>query len=69
MKLIPDARRSWRLFSMQLAAVAAVLPQAWAAMPEDLKAWVPEEWRPHVVSAVAVAIIIGRLIDQGGRDA
>ena len=64
MKLVDDASRAWRWFSVQLAALMAVLPFAWAELPADVKAYVPPEWRPWIVTGLALAIIAGRLVKQ-----
>ena len=48
-----------------IAALLAVLPLAWAELPGDVKAYLPPEWRPWVVTGLAVAVILGRLIKQG----
>lgn len=65
MKLIKDARRAWRFFSVQAMAVAGAMQGAWLAMPPDLQARVPGD----IVDAMTVAIlalgIVGRLVDQG----
>lgn len=64
MKLVPNARRAWRWFSMQAMGVSAAGLAAWAAMPSDLRAVVPD----NVVAIGAVALLalgmIGRLVDQ-----
>jgi hypothetical protein len=69
MKLVPDARRSWRWFSVQVLTALAAAPLIWASIPPDVQAFLPEAWRPWVLAAMAVAGIAGRLIDQGGKDA
>ena len=69
MKLVPDARRSWRWFSMQVLTALAAAPLIWAAIPPDVQAFLPPEWRPWVLTLMAVAGIAGRLIDQRGKDA
>ena len=69
MKLVPDARRSWRWLSVQVLTALAAAPLIWASIPPDVQAFLPEAWRPWVLAAMAVAGIAGRLIDQGGKDA
>lgn len=64
MKLVSDVRQSWRWFSVQLAALVTVLPLVWAELPDDLKAYIPDEWRPFIVSGMGLAIMLGRMIDQ-----
>lgn len=59
------------MFSVQALAVIAAAPMVWAELPDDLKAsvtaLVPPEWLPHVISGIAVAGVVGRLVDQGSR--
>tara|TARA_Y100000015_G_scaffold7063_1_gene6539 strand:- start:49 stop:252 length:204 start_codon:yes stop_codon:yes gene_type:complete len=64
MKLIPDWKQAHKWFSVQLAAVSAALPLAWEYLPSDLKAYIPDEWRPAILAAVGLAIIVGRILDQ-----
>lgn len=66
MRMVQDARRAWRWFSVQMLAALAAMPLIWAAIPPDVQAFLPPEWRPWVLAAMAVAGIAGRLIDQGG---
>jgi len=65
MKLVPEWRVAWRWFSVQLAAVLAALPMVWPQLPADVKAYIPPEWHPWIVSGMALAIIAGRLVPQG----
>jgi len=64
MRLIPEARRAWRMFSVQAQALALALLGAWQAMPEDLKATLPPALVYWVAMGLMVAGIAGRLIDQ-----
>lgn len=66
--MVKDWRKSWRWFSVQLAALATALPLVWAQLPDDLKAYIPVEWQPFIVSAMGLAILIGRMIDQGSGE-
>lgn len=65
MKLVSNWRDFWRWHSVQIAALIAALPVAWTAMPDDLKAYVPDEWRPYIAGGLFIAFVIGRLRDQG----
>lgn len=67
MRLIDDWRQAWRWFSVQAGAVVVLLPVAWEALPDETKALIPDAWLPWIVSAVGVAVVIGRLIPQGKR--
>ena len=64
MKLVPDAKQSWKWYSQRTMAIAAVLPFAWEQMPPELKSAVPDAMMPYIVAAVLVAGMIGRLIEQ-----
>lgn len=65
MKLVKDARKAWRWFSVQALAVMALLPIVWVQLPPDVQAMMPEAWRPWVMVALAIGGIAGRLIKQG----
>ena len=63
MKLIPNARRAWRMLSVQAAAVAVV----YGALPADQQAAIlaflgvgPE----RVPALMGLAVIVARLVDQ-----
>ena len=64
-KLVRNARRAWRWFSVQAMAAAGFAPAAWLAVPPDMRAAVPSEWLAAAGVALAVIGIVGRLIDQG----
>jgi hypothetical protein len=64
MTLVPDWRKAWRWFSVQALAAIVMLPVVWATLPADAKAWLPDGWEPWVLMALAVAGIVGRLVDQ-----
>ena len=60
MKLVPDWKDFWRWHSVWAAAAIA----AWAEMPPDLKAYIPEEWHPFVAGVMFMAFMIGRIRQQ-----
>lgn len=69
MKLVPDARRSWRWFSVQAMLAAGAILGAWVALPPDLKAALPD-WTDNAVAMAVLGLgIVGRLVDQGKPDA
>lgn len=57
--LIEDWTRAWRLLSVQLAALLAVLDAAYEYLPA-VQQYLPEGW----VRWLALAIIAGRVIRQ-----
>ncbi len=67
MKVVSNARSAWRWFSVQAAAVVALIPVAWAQLPPETQALIPDQYRPWAITVVAVAGILGRLIDQSSE--
>lgn len=67
MKLVPEARRCWRWFSVQSMTLAGSLQGAWLAMPGDLKDKVPGGLVHWVTIALLVAGVVGRLVDQNPK--
>ena len=74
-ELIEDWRNFWRFWSVRLgvigSAIAAVLIafpdvalSAWAMMPGDLKAAIPERYMPLIGVVIFVASLIARAIKQ-----
>lgn len=68
MRLIPEWRKAWRMFSMQALALIAALPLVWAELPPEITAMVPASWRPWIMAALALGGMAGRLIDQRARE-
>jgi len=64
LKLIPEARRCWRMFSMQSMGVATALLGAWGAMPDELHAQLPERLVIGVAIVLLVLGMFGRLVQQ-----
>jgi hypothetical protein len=64
MKLVDDARRAWRWFSVQAMAWAIAIQGAWEFVPADMKAGIP----PKLVTIITVGLlalgIAGRLVKQ-----
>jgi anti-sigma-K factor RskA len=66
MKLIPEWRSAWRWYSVQALAIIAALPIVWASLPPEWQAEVPSEWIKVMVVVVAIAGILGRVLQQPG---
>lgn len=64
MKLIPNWRKAWRMFSVQAQAGALTTIGAWQALPDDLRAAIPQAVALGIAGVLLVAGIAGRLIDQ-----
>jgi hypothetical protein len=64
-KLVPNARRAWRWFSMQMMALAAAVQVAWEALPPDALAVIPADVRGYITLVLVLLAMVGRMIDQG----
>ena len=64
MRMVPEARRAWRWFSVQALAVLVALPVLFETLPPEVVAVIPADWRPWLIAAVALAGMVGRLVDQ-----
>lgn len=64
MKLIPNWKRSLRMYSMCAMAVATATQATWVALPANWQASVPQSWVTIITLAALVAGIAGRLIEQ-----
>jgi hypothetical protein len=67
MKLVADWKDAWKWFSVQALVVIASLPLIWAALPSTTKALLPDGWEPWVFFVLAVAGVVGRLVDQNKK--
>lgn len=65
MKAVNNVKSAWRWFSVQALAVLAVLPIVWPQLPPEVVAWLPDQAKPWLLTAIAIGGIAGRLIDQG----
>lgn len=75
MKLIDGWRQAWRLWSVRLSALGAILTgwaalapdallQLWQLLPDELHALVPERVAGVIPTLLFVAAIVARLIPQ-----
>lgn len=64
MKVIPNWRRAWRMFSVQAQAGAVAILGGYQALPDDLRAKLPPELVYGLTIAILVLGILGRLVDQ-----
>ena len=68
MRLVKNARKAWRWFSVQAMALQGAVAGAWLVVPNDMRAAVPSEWLAVAAIGLTVLGVAGRLIDQGGND-
>lgn len=65
MRLVDDAKQAWRWFSVQANVLNLAILGAWAAVPDDMKAGIPQQWVFYGSVALLVLGTVGRLVDQG----
>lgn len=68
MKLVDDARKAWRWFSVQAMFWAGAVQGAWAAFGDDLKQNVPHWLVTTLTLGLLAAGIGGRLVKQPAKD-
>ena len=64
MKLIPKWRQALKMYSIQILLFIAALPAMWEAVPREVKAFIPLPWLPWIMTALAIAGVVARLVDQ-----
>jgi hypothetical protein len=75
LELIEDWRNYWRFWSVRLGIVGSAITgvliafpdvalSAWAMMPADLKAAIPERYMPLIGVVIFVASLVARAIKQ-----
>lgn len=68
MKLVKDAKQSWRWWSMRAMALQGAVAGSWLVVPEDMRASVPSEWLAACAVVLTALGIAGRLIEQRGKN-
>ena len=72
MKLIPEWKRCFRMFSVQSMWLAVAIQTTWIGLPADMREAIPQPWVVALTVVVLVLGFIGRLVDQpkvrGGQD-
>lgn len=63
-KLVENAKQSWKWFSMQAMTVAGALQGAWLSVPQDLKDNVPTNLVHWITLGLVILGILGRLVKQ-----
>lgn len=69
MKLVDDARKAWRWFSMWAMGVPAAFVATWLLIPDRLQNMILEQIPPKQLAWTLVVVlalgILGRLVKQG----
>jgi hypothetical protein len=63
MKLIDDWHRAWKFLSVWLAALAGTALELYEQVPQ-FKAYISDDVFHHLMTALVVCIIVGRLVKQ-----
>ena len=64
MKLIPNISQSWRMWSVQLLAVIALVQGVWLSLPADARSALPQDTVYWVTLALSIAAQVARVIKQ-----
>lgn len=64
MKLVEDAKNSWKWFSMQAMTAAIAIQGSWMVIPSSLQNKVPENVVQWVTLGLLSLGVIGRLTSQ-----
>lgn len=67
MKLVPEFTGPadiWRWYSLRAAAFGVAFSAAWLAVPDDLRAGVPDWVGTSIALATFVCVFVGRLVPQ-----
>lgn len=65
MKLVPDWKKGLRWWSVRIALAMAAIPPIWMGLPPDVKAMLPDDMQPWVLTIMALGAAAGRFVDQG----
>lgn len=63
-KMVPDWQAAWRWWSIRAMTAALAVQGAWFAIPDDLRAGIPDAWGQAVTAVLLVLGIAGRLVAQ-----
>lgn len=64
MQLIENWKSAWKMWSVRILAVLAIVATSWAAVPDSVKVLIPDQYLGYVVGFVSVCAAIARIIKQ-----
>lgn len=64
MKLIDNATKAWRMFSVQAMTLAIVVQTVWIELPADLRDSLDSATVRYITIGLLVAGVLGRLVKQ-----
>lgn len=68
MKFIDNLPQLWKMWSVRILAVLAVIAGIWDQIPDNVKAMIPAQYLGYIVAGVSVCGIIARAIKQFDND-
>jgi protein-S-isoprenylcysteine O-methyltransferase Ste14 len=63
-KLVEDARKAWRWFSVQAMALALAIQGAWEVLPAEMKSSIPSQYVTYATLVLLGLGLVGRLVKQ-----
>lgn len=64
MKLIDNASKAWKLFSVQAMSLALVVQMVWVELPADLRDSLDSGTVRYITIGLLIAGVFGRLVKQ-----
>ncbi|ELX9578593.1 hypothetical protein SLJ66_001962 [Escherichia coli] len=64
MKFIDNLPQLWKMWSVRILAVLALVASVWEQVPDTVKAMIPAQYLGYIVAGVSVCGIIARAIKQ-----
>ena len=64
MKMVRGWRASLKWFSVQAFVTVGVIQSTWLTIPDDVKMMIPEKYVTGLTIFLALAGVVGRLVDQ-----
>ncbi|EQB0737827.1 hypothetical protein ACYAXE_004322 [Klebsiella oxytoca] len=64
MQLIENWKSAWKMWSVRILAMLAIVATSWAAVPDSVKTLIPDQYLGYVVGFVSVCAAIARIIKQ-----
>ena len=68
MKFIDNLPQLWKMWSVRIMAILAIVASVWAQIPDDVKALIPPQYLGYAVGFVSVCGIVARAIKQFNTD-
>lgn len=67
MRPVRNWRRFWRWYSTWASGAGIAAAAAWLAVPEGLRAAVPDEAKAVIAMVLFAVIVLARIVDQEGE--